>query len=423
MADIAVQITCRLDGELKRIILDTVNDVDVQLDSTITNHPIVNGDVIADHMYKNPITMNIPGVFSLNGGMGIVVTSAGPKLANIQSLFERIKDEAVMCDIVKLTISLGDKGVRFQARSNMVLTSISWKERVNSLGFNFGFTQALVSEVQTYDVDIDDQFLPNVSEPSSMNFTDSLIDWTLINGIVISEGVNNGLIEKNFLDFMQGLSADLLVSLGVGAAVAVTVFLAIGSIPVAGWIAVGVTAAVVFLAGLIGTIASAVKANKFKADVFRKYKDDRKNQQEVVRFSNFIGSIHQQLEQLNNAIHCWQIGANEEQEAMVSIDNNYYIFTFTKNNTSGKYKLVITDIDGTVVGQMTDVTSSPTAFTDCTEGNKLFRAYESGAYVYLIRAEEGSASDLTSYFIVSTTLRPEKFEQTVTDIIINAMYR
>lgn len=420
MADVAVQITCRLDGELKRIILDTVNDVDVQLDSTITNHPIVNGDVIADHMYKNPITMNIPGVFSLNGGMGIVVTSAGPKLANIQSLFERIKNEAVMCDIVKLTVSLGDKGVRFQARTNMVLTSISWKERVNSLGFNFGFTQALVSEVQTYDVDIDDQFLPNVSEPSSMNFTDSLIDWTQIDSIVISEAVNNGIIEKNFLDFMRGLSADILVGLKVSAAIAVVVFLAIGSIPVVGLI---VTAAVVFLAGLIGTITSAVQANKFKVDVFKKYKDDRKNQQEVVRFSNFIGGIHQQLEQLNNAIHCWQIGANEEQEAMVSIDNNYYVFTFTKNNTSGKYKLVITDIDGAVVGQMTNVASAPTAFTDCTENNKLFRAYESGAYVYLIRAAEGSASDLTSYFIVSTTLQPEKFEQTVTDIIINAMYR
>lgn len=423
MADIAVQITCRLDGELKRIILDTVNDVDVQLDSTLTNHPIVNGDVIADHMYKNPITMNIPGVFSLNGGMGIVVTSAGPKLANIQSLFERIKDEGVMCDIVKLTVSLGDKGVRFQARSNMVLTSISWKERVNSLGFNFGFTQALVAEVQTYDVDVDDQFLPNVSEPSSMNFTDSLIDWTQIDALVIDTGVQVELIAKNFLDYLQGVSADLLVALGVGTTIAVTVFLAIGSIPVAGWAVAGITAAVVFFVGLYGTIKSAVEANKFAVDQFKKYKDDRKNQQEVVRFSNFVGNIHQQLEQLNNAVHCWQIGANEEQEAMVSIDNNYYIFTFTKNNTSGKYKLVVTDINGTVVGQMTDVTSSPMAFTDCTEGNKLFRAYESGAYVYLIRAEEGYDSDLTSYFIVSTTLQPEKFEQTVTDIIINAMYR
>lgn len=423
MADIAVQITCQLDGELKRIILDTVNDVDVQLDSTLTNHPIVNGDVIADHMYKNPITMNIPGAFSLNGGMGIVVTSAGPKLANIQSLFERIKDEAVMCDIVKLTVSLGDKGVRFQARSNMVLTSISWKERVNSLGFNFGFTQALVSEVQTYDVDIDDQFLPNVTEPLSMNFTDSLIDWTQIDALVIDAGVQCELIKKNFLDYLQGLSADLLVGLGVGSAIAVTVFLAIGSIPVAGWIVAGVAAVIVFAVGLIGTIISTVKANQYAVDQFERYNDDRKNQKEVVRFSNFVGNIHQQLSQLNNAIHCWQIGANEEQEAMVSIDNNYYIFTFTKNNTSGKFKLVITDIENTVVGQTTDVTTVPTSFTDCTESNKLFRAYGSGAYVYLIRIDESDASDLTNYFIVSTTLQPEKFEQTVKDIIVNAMYR
>lgn len=431
-ASIAVQISYKRENTNYSVLLDTIDDVHVELSSTVTEHPIVNGDTIADHMYNNPLTMTISGTFSLNGGQAIVISSGGAKLANIQSMFETIKDEAIMCDIVKLTVNLGDKGIRFAKRTSMVLTSISWTEKINSLGFSFGFTQALVAEVQTYDVDTDDSYLPNVSEPATLNFTDALLDWTYIDELVVSTAVEVGLVKENFWNFMQSLGADALVSLGVATpALAVTLVAIIAgaaAIPVAGWVvAVGaaIVSAAVFIVGLVKSISSAVEANQYKVKQFEYYKDDRKNQEEVERFTNFIGGIHTQLSALNDSIQCWQIGSNEEQEAMISISNNYYIFTFTKNNASKStsWNLSVTDVNGSTVGGISNVSSAPTSFSDCTTNGKLFRAAESGAYVYLIRVEDKDASDLTNYFIVATTLKPENFNDTVTEIIKNAMLR
>ena len=79
MSDFAITITCRLneeDTQLTTLILDTVKDNSINLSSTVTTHPMVNGDIVADHMYNNPSNENISGTFSLNGSKSNIISDS-----------------------------------------------------------------------------------------------------------------------------------------------------------------------------------------------------------------------------------------------------------------------------------------------------------------------------------------------------------
>ena len=178
MSDYAVVISCFLNKEDKErtsFILDTVDDTSIDSSSSITMHPVVSGDMIADHMYNDPDTMQVRGSFSLNGSKGIVVDGSGSRLANFEDVFEDIKSRGVMCDIVKVHIpnnDLTNQQPRFKLRQNMVLTSISFVEKINSVNFTFNFKQALTVDVEETPIDNDDEFLPYITEPNTLNFTD-----------------------------------------------------------------------------------------------------------------------------------------------------------------------------------------------------------------------------------------------------------
>ena len=81
-AGIAYKITCTIDDKETTILLDTINETSVNTSSNLTQHPIVNGDMVADHMYKDPITISLSGSFSLNGGTLMNISSTGSSLSN-----------------------------------------------------------------------------------------------------------------------------------------------------------------------------------------------------------------------------------------------------------------------------------------------------------------------------------------------------
>lgn len=423
MSSMAVTITCELDGQTKTFLLDTVNDTSIDASSTLTSHPIVSGDEVADHIYKNPITMTLTGTFSLNGSKGIVVDGDGSRLENFEKSFERIKNEAILCTIVKVTTTgLSSNVPKFSTRQNMCLTNINWIEKVNSVAFTLSFTQVLLATIQEYQVDTDDQFLPNVSEPATLNFTDTLLDFTKVDSIINSQLLQYDLMTDEFANYMKSMSASALAGLGVALAVA----LVVASIPGVGWVAVVTAAAIGFLAviavGIVNYFKGLEQRRKYKVEQFKYYKEDEKNKKEVQRYCNFIGQIHQQLSQLNDAIKVHAIASNEPQECMLSIDNNYYIFTFTKNNTTNRYSLVVTDINEKERATMNDITCALTDFSQCGDNNKLFRADEGGSYVYLIRVGE-DATDLTSYNLLSSSIDLKKFNNVLYDIIKNAIVK
>ena len=433
MEEFAVTITCKLnetDKSNTSIVLTSVSDTNINLTSSMTTHPVVSGDIIADHIYKNPGTMNFSGVFSLNGSKGIVIDNNGLRLDDVQTLFEKIKDEGILCTIVKINTTNLDENLNqkpsFKVRENMTLTGITWVERINSMGFNLSFTQALLSDVQEFDIDIDDNYLPNISEPATLNFTDTLIDWEQIDAILIKSIRDLDLMTDKFLNYLKSMSKESLVGMGIGLAVATVLIVAL-HIPVIGWAAAGIIAAVGIIGGFIAGIIKGFKKqkqkNKYKIEQFRYYQDDRKNQREVQRFSNFVGEVHKQLSQLNNHLKVYSIASDEDQEAMVTIDNNYYIFTFTKNkaNNNPYYSLNITDINSVSKKILSNISSSPTDIGQLTSSNYLFRADEGGSYIYLICIDEKDKQNLKNYYILVSSINMDEYNKTINNIIKNAL--
>lgn len=412
----------------KTILLDSIEDVQVDESSQLTTHPIVTGDMVADHMIKEPCSMTISGELSMNGSDNINFDGSKPTLKACQETFGKIKNNAYMCSITKLAMNTNE--VRFLQRENMVLTSIQWTERVNSLAFTLTFTQVLVSDVQEYEVDMQDENLPAVTEPATLSFSSTLMDWDQVDRLVIDTCAAEGLTTDEFMTMLKSAGTSYLIGgAAVGAAILITYIAACASIPVGGWIVGIVSLAIAGVAiigyGIYSAIKSAVNSRKYRVDQFKKYKDDKKNQAEVERFSNFIGDIHNQLMKLNDAFYVYQISSNEPQECMLSISDEYYIFAFEKNNVNNKWTVNVTmpARDDSVVAANKSIDCAKTSYADCNSGNALFRASGSGAYVYLmyVRNEDLATDDLRNYYILVSGMKPEDFTNAVTEIIKNAI--
>ena len=134
---------------------DMVNSKNINKSVDITTHPLVNGDLVGDHMYKNALTLTVGGKFSLNGTKYTNYEGEGDRLANIQKIFEEIMDTGTVLNL-KTSYKNDNKLVtRFLERANMVLNSINWTENYNTLDFSFNFMQIMFADIQE---DIPDAF-------------------------------------------------------------------------------------------------------------------------------------------------------------------------------------------------------------------------------------------------------------------------
>lgn len=431
MSDFAVVIGFQFDNEEYRsVILDTVDDVKVNGNSRITEQPMVNGDLISDHMYDEPKTMSMSGIISMNGSKVTVIDGQGSKLANFQELFERIQKEGIRCDIVKISINNEDD-VRFLHRRNMVLQSHNWVEKINCLDYSLSFKEILTAETIAYDVDTDDEFTPNITEPATLSFTDTLINWDEILNSLVNILKSNDLVDQMTLRYWGSLGLDTLKSL-VPAAVAVTIAFVIGAGGPATWIAGAVIAAIasayIFIKGLVNFFKRLSDKQKFLIERFVWSKVDKKNKNNLSRFGDLVEKIKTEFEKANSLFHVYQFSSNEPQECLLSIGDTYYIFTFTQNNLDKKYSLKVNDINSQVVASKTDIVGSPTNFDQLNNSNSLFKATNNSS-VYLLYNPIVDNSDetqktatpdplnLKNYCVLVCDMNIEKFQDLVDDII------
>ena len=405
------------------IILDTVNDTNISASSTVTEHPTVNGTPMADHMYKNPIDISLNGTFSLNGKKAILIDKAGKSLARVEKLFEDIKDLGVLCTISKIKITVSAQTPQFTVRQNMVLQSINWVEKINSLAFSFNFREALRANIQTYDVDPDDRFAPDITFADSSNFSDTLLDWDAVDKEVLRALLDYNLVADDFLQYLATIGVGSLIAIGIGAVVAtalastlVAIGVAVSAIPIVGLVIAAAAAVVIGIFALFKLIKK--RAYKIKAFVY--YKNASKRDKEVKRFMEFYESIHNKIRTLDGAIKVWSISENKAQETLLNIDGSYYIFNFEKNNVDSgyAYKLNVSDINDTII-KCTNTNCAIGSFTDGNNNNALFKTSKSR--VYLIRATNADANDLTSYFICASQINPVDFSNALVDIIQEAI--
>lgn len=439
MSDFAVVIGYQFPGEdYKSVILDTIDDVRTDGAARITEQPVIDGDIIGDHMFNEPKTMNITGTLSMNGSNVTVVDGRGSKLANFQELFEKIQEQGIKCDVVKLSTT-NDEDVRFLHRHNMAINRLSWVEKINSMNFTLGFREVMTTEVVQYDVDIDDAYLPYITEPDSLSFTDTLIDWEQIDESIVKILLDEKLMQAEFINMLSSFGEATLRSL-VPAAVAlvlVGVMAALGTNPV-GWVlaavAAAIASAVIFIKGIVSLFKRIFKIGKvYKIRKFVKSNNDKKNKKEINRFGEFIKSVHDRFQSINSLIHVYRVSENKPQEAMISVGDEYYIFTYTWNNVDQKYSLKIENTDISNTASQPNIATAPTNFDQLTNNNYLIKA-ANNATIYLVyspvieedesqaTAKVADENDLRNYLIVVCDFDVEKFQKLVEDIIKDAIF-
>ena len=225
------------------------------------------------------------------------------------------------------------------------------------------------------------------------------------------------LITKDFLSMMASLGVNQLVGIGVGLVVAKIL---VGTLGIVGWIGAAIAAVAVFAYGIYKFIKNIVKKTKYRIETFKRYSSDEKNNKEIKRFADFNDSIANQLRVLNDYIKLYAMSSNQPQECILSIADNYYIFLFTKNNTTGKYGLSVVDIDDHQVAVCPDITSALSDVSQCTDNNVIFK--KDNYRVYLMNTGEDE-SDLTSYHLVVSSISLEEYNNKISQIIRNAIVR
>lgn len=433
-ANAAVVIAFKFDdrNESDSIILNTIDDTNINLSSTITEHPIVSGDMVADHMFKNPINMSIRGSFQFK-------SKSDNSLVDIQALFEKIKNEGVLCEIVKVIMPSSSYDLRiprFTSRSNMVLQSISWTEKISSLTYNFSFRQVMIASVEEYDVDTDDLYLPNPSEPKMKSFATELLNWEEVDKTLYSSLMSFELMTDDFARHMQSLGATALaaivgatIAIGVAGATGITslvssVLVACGCSGPPGWIAAAVIAAVtvvvIFAIAMYKRFKELHKTMKYRIQTFKTYKNEKKLRKEEERFIEFVDGIHKDIVNLDNSIMLYGISSEDEQQCILTLDDDIYTFEFVKNNTNQSWTVKVFDLDDNLQSE-TSLKSALTDVSECKLNNMLFRT-SAGNQVYIFRLVEDD-SKLTSYAIMHSKVDMTKFSDLLYDTIKNQLLR
>lgn len=445
------------------IEFDLINEKSISATSEITQYPTISGDTIADHMIKQSTTMTIGGVFSLYGNKPTTFVGADDRLTNVQSFFEKIKDEGVLCTLTTIDRASNSKH-RFKTRENMALTSITWQENQSSMTFSFTFTEALrVNMIQPVS-DYTDENVPAITDPSTLNFTDEFLDPDKITGIICQQLQEVKLLDDDFALWVsqnadvvrQIAGVTVIVAVAVGAKILSTMIttaiaastLGLATNPV-GWIIGAATLAVGAIAAFIIWICNSTAIKKAEEEygikAFGKSDNDEENEQTAERLCNYIGQVNQNLKVLNDVIQVFALQANIEQECMLYIGSMYYIFTFTKNNTQTKdgqitWKLSITSSNKDDTKDISDITGAALEnIKDCTLDNMILKT-DDGVWIYLMnnklykvenatynsqeerdKAIQDCKSDLTSYVILCSKTNMPAFCDKLRDVVINAM--
>lgn len=445
------------------IEFDLVTEQSVSATSEITQYPTVSGDTIADHMIKQATTMTVGGVFSIYGNKPTTFAGADDRLTNIQSFFEKIKDEGILCTLTTVDRASNSKH-RFKTRDNMALTSITWQENQSSMTFSFAFTEALRVDMTTLVSDYTDENVPAITEPSTLNFTDEFLDPEEITNIVKQQLQEVKLLDNDFAIWVsqnvdvvrQIATVTSIVAIAVGAKVLstmITISIAAGVLGLAtnpvGWIiggaALAVGAIAAFFVWLCNNAAIKKAEEEYGIKAFKKSDSDEENEQTTERLCNYIGQVNQNLQVLNDVVQVFALQANIEQECMLYIGSTYYIFTFTKNNTQTEngqttWKLNIAFSDREDTKDISDVSGAALEnIKDCTLDNMILKT-DDGVWVYLMNnklyavenatynsqeernnAIQDCKSDLTSYVILASKTDMPAFCDKLKEVVIDAM--
>lgn len=456
-------------NQQQTILLDAIEDTNVNLDSTISTHPQLDGTEVADHMYRNPLTMSISGAFSAFGGNLIDTNNntGGGMMQWIQNLFEFIKDNGIICKLSKIAQDSGKTAPRFKLRNNMVLQSIAWTEKLMSMSYTFTFIEVQLAKIQEYHVDETDSFLPSIDILQSISFTQEIINWNNILNLVLAIGVETEFIDPKIIEEAMGTVG--IYSIGALAFTGVGIYLlgGVSAIPVAGWIILGVAALAIIGVGIAQAVRQAMLSKKFKEEQIRYFGNDVEDRKQVERLNNFLSNISKQLVKLDESVTAYSMTITDPCQFYVNFENNYYLCEVQNYapkgmsvagdtyNRRGKpfHAFVFKDLDGNPLGKWVQIETAYDDLFECSVANCIYRLPYTGSYVYLLRkynyvdisghsfsgsgrsfGEDTSSSSYYSgvfqlgeatdtYYLVATKIAPEQFGAVIREIVLEAIMR
>lgn len=349
------------DAETRYIPLDYVSSVSVSASTEITSYPLLSGDVISDHKYDNPRTVEISGKFALNGKIASQQNAPfsfsgdkGSRLKNIEEYFFALRKYGKFISLV----SVINNQNRFSTIDNLAISNIRFTRQFNVLEFSLS-----LKEIYCYENENELDLLESVTDPDmpslagfkTLDFAKDVLTYEGIEEMTIEKLADNSLIEASFGDalgeeliststsvLVGGITAALvyiilkkLVQLGLMALAKFTMYSAsltiAGAIPVIGWIALGVG----ILAAGITFLCKWLK-KKSLIDTFKGYSNAEQNAEERQRFMNVVNNIKTTFNKLakNNNIKFYGFTSNvAKQSAYLTIDNNIYEFKAEKIST------------------------------------------------------------------------------------------
>lgn len=407
------------------IDLDIITDTSITLNSTVTRYPLIEGDSISDHMYRQPGEISISGLFSENGRFAKSFEGTyTERLKYIQKLFEDIKDNRLFVDIISL----------YTRRNNYVLSSIQWSEDANTLGYVFTFNQiylATTGEIE-YVVDVRDENLPPLQDVNQLDFVGEIVSPGDIEETVLIVLQQLDLIDSEFLkEFITGQSV-IAAGVIVGTFAIKGVLAASSLAGPLGWAVVG---GAILIGFGIGKIAQQIKrasaTNKIKK--FERQKNKKKNEAEQKRFAEFLQEMHNEILILNNNVSIYSVKNNIPQEIILNISNQYYSFSFTKNNVDNTWSLIVRNLNDEVISTQTKLTGI-SSLDECTYSNNIFSQVD-GQQVFIfdkskLTVDESittsstqldSETQLTDLFILVSNIDLTQWSDIIYDIIKNAV--
>ena len=404
----AVQISCTINNIKQKFLLDTVESTTIQSKSELTSHPIAQGDYISDHMYRNQASLTLRGMYGLNSGSNLNLGTGVNRLAVFQSLFETIKNQGIICELLKISKD-NSSNLRFLRRTNMVLTDIEWTENINSLGFSFSFTQIITSSAATNaedyldDVekntgvfDTSDIYLPSIINSGIVNFYNIVLTFNAICSKLNNELISINSRTKSLADKVKMLGTNGLKSIGVNSSVAELISKCFSNYTLN-------DGDKLFSQAFINNLNNDKLLNLF-------IEDSKIENSSIVSFVNYLYSIYSKIKTLENNILCYQCSSSGEQVYNLMIDNIYYEFSFTRNNTNNQYYLSVrkASSDNKEYSLSSLVCSSaPTNFSDLNQINKLFKTMNYS--VYLLKLKNSDETNMTNYFILLSKINPNSF--------------
>lgn len=436
------------DGEEKSIGFDVVEGISIDSNSNLTSHTMISGDVMSDHIYRQPDVVTISGSYGLFSSRNVYFEGENEKLANLEEYFENVKKKGLM--ITLITLNSSNSQQRFKSRKNLVLTSIKWNHYQTSISFSFTLTEQKTANILIGDVEASqlDENEPELTDGVTSSFTEEVLDWNKVYGIIAQLMYNDGLITDEFLNKLKSYESEMNTDLIIATSIAVVSSIAAFTTALAiytgvltsagpvGWIALAITVAV---GGAIYFVHKGIETEnqkrkleeaqkRWQCEQFKVYDDPVKQKAEIERFYKTVSNIGNYIKTLDDKISIFKVPVNKIQEMMIYIDDANYIFKFNKNTADSNWDLDIYKENELLRKETNIEESALNNLYNCNDQTLLTGSYTTNGYgIYLMvddfddkgNIDVSKRKDLRNYYILTSTINFVKFDSLLTDLIKN----